>query len=229
MLSLRGVGVLSRQRRSSASRGRSHPWRVPGRPASPRTRRCFRGRPMAACRTARSCCAAVSRDERVARVITFESLATDIVAGTRGGVANVFVVKRRPPWTTTGSPWRTGKTSLLSHGIAGRACTAVAARSNLEIVKRLAGHADIRTSPATSTSPTPAPAPRSPTPSTLAPSTTAGAKTRATATGSAPAGRRRRRRLARRGAPWRHRGVNVARAARRDFARVPVARLSAAR
>lgn len=67
-----------------------------------------------------SCCASISRDERIGRVIAFESTASDVARGTRRGVANVFVVVRRPPWTSSGSPWLAGATYLVSRGRGGR-------------------------------------------------------------------------------------------------------------
>jgi hypothetical protein len=42
-----------------------------------------------------SCCASVSHDERIARVMAFESLATDVAGPVRRGVANVFAGLRR--------------------------------------------------------------------------------------------------------------------------------------
>lgn len=67
-----------------------------------------------------SCCASVSRDERIARVIAFESQAGDIAPGTRRGTANIFVVGRLRPWTTTGSPWLAGPAYLVTRGVGGR-------------------------------------------------------------------------------------------------------------
>lgn len=68
-----------------------------------------------------SCCGSVSRDERIGRVIAFESLATDIAQPVRRGTANVFAVVRRGPWTTNGSPWVAGSTLVVSRGLHGRA------------------------------------------------------------------------------------------------------------
>ena len=68
-----------------------------------------------------SCCASVSHDERVARVMAFESLATDIAGPVHPGAANVFAVLRRGPWTQNGSPWVPGRTVVVSRGIGGRA------------------------------------------------------------------------------------------------------------
>lgn len=67
-----------------------------------------------------SCCGAVSRDERTAQVMAYESLADDIAPGARRGVANVYAVGRRPPWTADGSPWYPGGTLLVSRGLRGR-------------------------------------------------------------------------------------------------------------
>lgn len=68
-----------------------------------------------------SCCGVVSHDERIGRVMAFESWASDITPGARYGVANVYAVFREPgAWSEIGSPWKPGRTILLSHGLAGR-------------------------------------------------------------------------------------------------------------
>jgi hypothetical protein len=68
-----------------------------------------------------SCCGVVSHDERIGRVMAFESWASDIRPGTRYGAANVFAVFRKPgAWEDIGSPWTPGRTILLSHGLGGQ-------------------------------------------------------------------------------------------------------------
>jgi hypothetical protein len=67
-----------------------------------------------------SCCGVVSHDERIGRVMAYESLASNITPGTRRGVSNVFAVLRREPWAADGSPWVAGRTILVSHGPDGK-------------------------------------------------------------------------------------------------------------
>jgi hypothetical protein len=68
-----------------------------------------------------SCCGVVSHDERIGRVMAFESTATDIARPVRRGVANVYAVFRKPPWKVNGSPWVPGETKLISRGLHARA------------------------------------------------------------------------------------------------------------
>jgi hypothetical protein len=68
-----------------------------------------------------SCCGVVSHDERIGSVMAFESWASDIIPGTRYGVANVYAVFRKPgAWSEIGSPWTPGRTILVSRGLGGR-------------------------------------------------------------------------------------------------------------
>ncbi len=69
---------------------------------------------------AASCCGVVSHDERIGRVMAFESLANDITAGARRGVVNVYAVLRKAPWAENGSPWVPGRTVLVSRGLGGQ-------------------------------------------------------------------------------------------------------------
>jgi hypothetical protein len=72
-----------------------------------------------------SCCGVVSHDERIGRVMAFESWGSDITPGARYGVANVYAVFRKPgDWSDIGSPWTPGQTILLSHGLGGRPANA---------------------------------------------------------------------------------------------------------
>jgi hypothetical protein len=64
--------------------------------------------------------AAVSRDGRFARIIAFESDASDITSGDTNGMTDVFAVTRAEPYTDQGSPWQIGSTVLVSHGIGGQ-------------------------------------------------------------------------------------------------------------
>src|SRR5438477_12408859 len=49
--------------------------------------------------------AAVSHDQRIARDITYESDATNIVPGDTNGLTDVFVVHPPGPWGSHGTPW----------------------------------------------------------------------------------------------------------------------------
>src|SRR4051812_47433128 len=56
--------------------------------------------------------AAVSHDQRIARVIAFESDASNIVAGDANASTDVFVVKRAAGWAQNGSPWTPGPVAI---------------------------------------------------------------------------------------------------------------------
>ncbi len=62
----------------------------------------------------------VSADQRVARVVAYESDATNIVPGDDNGVTDVFVAKRAQPWEKSGSLWLYGGTDLVSRGRGGQ-------------------------------------------------------------------------------------------------------------
>ena len=63
----------------------------------------------------------LSQDGRVARTAAFESDASNIVAGDSNGLTDVFVVDRTAGYSSTGSPWRNGRTRIASRGIEGPA------------------------------------------------------------------------------------------------------------
>ncbi|MBA2506269.1 MAG: hypothetical protein H0V29_10035 [Thermoleophilaceae bacterium] len=63
--------------------------------------------------------AAVSHDQRTARLIAYESDASDIVAGDSNAGTDVFVVRREGDTAGHGTPWRRGQTELVSSGIGG--------------------------------------------------------------------------------------------------------------
>jgi hypothetical protein len=56
----------------------------------------------------------ISNDKRFARAIAFESLASDIVRGDKNGVQDVFAVLRKGSIGNNGSPWKAGRTVLIS-------------------------------------------------------------------------------------------------------------------
>jgi hypothetical protein len=64
--------------------------------------------------------AAVSHDQRIARLMAYESDATDIVAGDSNGWTDVFLVRRDAPFGSHGTPWRIGRTELASTGLGGQ-------------------------------------------------------------------------------------------------------------
>jgi len=63
--------------------------------------------------------AAVSHDQRIARVIAFESDATNLVTGDGNGASDVFVIRRGGGWGQNGTPWTPGATELVSRGLGG--------------------------------------------------------------------------------------------------------------
>ncbi len=65
--------------------------------------------------------AVISGDRRFARVIAFESEATDLVRGDTNGVKDVFAVNRQGSINNTGTPWSGGDAVLVSRGINGPA------------------------------------------------------------------------------------------------------------
>lgn len=61
----------------------------------------------------------VSHDQRIARVMAYESDATNIVDGDTNGVTDVFMVRRAAPWGNNGTPWGMSATELVSTGLGG--------------------------------------------------------------------------------------------------------------
>jgi hypothetical protein len=64
--------------------------------------------------------AVISGDRRYARVIAFESEASDLVSSDTNGQKDVFAIKRAGSFGNNGSPWRGGNPILLSRGRGGR-------------------------------------------------------------------------------------------------------------
>lgn len=62
---------------------------------------------------------AISHDQRIARVIAFESDATNMINGDTNGVTDVFMVRRQAPWGNNGTPWNMGANELVSKGLGG--------------------------------------------------------------------------------------------------------------
>ena len=64
--------------------------------------------------------AAISHDKRTAVYAAYASSATNIVAGTKPGVSNVFLVRRALPYGENGTPWEPGRTIVASSGMGGQ-------------------------------------------------------------------------------------------------------------
>jgi hypothetical protein len=65
--------------------------------------------------------AVISGDRRYARIIAFESEATNLVRGDTNGQKDVFAVKRRGSINNKGTPWSGGRSILVSRARSGRA------------------------------------------------------------------------------------------------------------
>jgi hypothetical protein len=65
--------------------------------------------------------AVISGDLRYARIIAFESEASDLVSGDTNGHKDVFAIRRAGSFGNNGSTWRPGQTQLVSRGIDGPA------------------------------------------------------------------------------------------------------------
>jgi hypothetical protein len=63
--------------------------------------------------------AVISNDKRYARVIAYESEATDLVPGDTNGVKDVFATRRTGSANNMGSPWSPGPARLMSRGVGG--------------------------------------------------------------------------------------------------------------
>jgi hypothetical protein len=64
--------------------------------------------------------AVISGDLRYARIVAFESEASDLVQGDTNGVKDVFAIRRAGSFGNSGSPWRPGTTQLVSRGTGGQ-------------------------------------------------------------------------------------------------------------
>src|SRR2546423_4416043 len=62
----------------------------------------------------------ISGDRRYARIIAFQSEASDLVAGDTNGVSDVFAIRRGGSFGNDGSVWHPGRTILLSRGRLGK-------------------------------------------------------------------------------------------------------------
>ena len=62
----------------------------------------------------------ISGDRRYARIIAFESTASNLVEGDTNGRGDVFAVRRKGSFGNQGSPWSGGKAILVSRGRGGK-------------------------------------------------------------------------------------------------------------
>src|SRR4051812_27659156 len=63
---------------------------------------------------------AISQDQRHAKVVAFESDASDIVLGDLNSATDVFLIRRAEPYGNDGTPWHGGQTELASTGLGGQ-------------------------------------------------------------------------------------------------------------
>jgi hypothetical protein len=61
----------------------------------------------------------ISGDRRYARIIAFESEASNLVRGDTNGMKDVFAIRRGGSFVNDGSPWNPGETILVSRGRGG--------------------------------------------------------------------------------------------------------------
>jgi hypothetical protein len=64
--------------------------------------------------------AVISGDMRYARIVAFESEASDLVSGDDNGLKDVFAIRRAGSFGNNGSAWKPGTTQLVSRGIDGK-------------------------------------------------------------------------------------------------------------
>jgi hypothetical protein len=64
--------------------------------------------------------AVISDDKRYARLIAFQSDASDLVPGDTNGATDVFMVRRAGSIGNDGAPWQEGQTPLVSRGLGGQ-------------------------------------------------------------------------------------------------------------
>lgn len=63
---------------------------------------------------------AISQDQRIAKIVAFESDATNLVNGDANGLTDVFFIRRAEPYGNDGTPWQGGQTELASTGMGGQ-------------------------------------------------------------------------------------------------------------
>ena len=75
---------------------------------------------------------AISHDQRIARLMAYESDATNIVAGDTNGTTDIFVVQRAQPWGVNGTTWNVGPTVLASVGSGGEPANGPSTQPSLD-------------------------------------------------------------------------------------------------
>src|SRR3954451_17214024 len=63
---------------------------------------------------------AISQDQRIAKVVAFESDAEDLVNGDSNGLTDIFFIRRAEPYGNDGTPWQGGQTEIGSTGMNGQ-------------------------------------------------------------------------------------------------------------
>src|SRR3954447_11310466 len=76
--------------------------------------------------------AAVSHDQRIARYMSYESDASNIVDGDSNNATDVFLVVRAQPFGHNGTPWKSAGTILVSKGQGGAAANGPSYRPALD-------------------------------------------------------------------------------------------------
>src|SRR3954470_5235891 len=76
--------------------------------------------------------AAVSHDQRIARYMSYESDASNIVDGDSNGQSDVFLVIRAEPSGHNGTPWKAAGTQLVSKGVGGAPANGPSYRPTLD-------------------------------------------------------------------------------------------------
>ncbi len=74
----------------------------------------------------------VSHDQRIARVMAYESDASNLVSGDVNNTTDVFIVRRQGPWGQHGTPWSMGGTELASRGMGGAPANGPSTRPALD-------------------------------------------------------------------------------------------------
>ncbi|HEX6714311.1 MAG TPA: hypothetical protein VF066_13045 [Thermoleophilaceae bacterium] len=63
---------------------------------------------------------AISQDQRIAKVVAFESDATDLVPNDANNLTDVFFIRRAEPYGNDGTPWQGSQTEIGSTGMGGQ-------------------------------------------------------------------------------------------------------------
>src|SRR3990170_3631856 len=83
--------------------------------------------------------AVISGDRRYARIVAFQSAATDLVAGDTNGFEDVFAVPRGGSVNNSGTAWEGDNTVLVSRGLGGEPADGPSYRASVSGDFRSAG------------------------------------------------------------------------------------------